>query len=443
MRTYLVWIVCLGVTTASMVGFTGRAAAQAWLGDRERTQGRGLRVGNLEVHPGVGAEVGYDSNLFYSDTGATGAAMLRITPHLSLSTLSEERTSEDAGDDAEGSELPPAINFKGTLSGSIYHYFTDRSRDNVSGELNLRLTINPERPFSVTIHEEFGRQIRPFTENPTSGALNFARDRNNAGIALSFGTRGSVFRTRLAYSFAADFFESDVFSFANNFTHSMEIGSTWKFLPQTAFMSDARVDYQTYPDASMDDVSALSDSWRVRARVGMNGALTMNVSALALIGYSAGFYDASDEFDSVVGTLELRWKPAETFTLSLGYDREYFASQVGNFNRRDRVYSAARLQVAGAFQLGLDASLGFYDFGTPTTPTGELLGNMAEREDLRLTTSLFAEYRATDWLGFNGTLTYVGDFTDFEYSVNTSMGPVLDPAEYQKFEAWFGVRVFL
>ena len=67
----------------ALVGVAGAASAQTtapagasggssssgggWLADRDSTQGPGFRVGDLELHPGIGVEVGYDSNLYYSD----------------------------------------------------------------------------------------------------------------------------------------------------------------------------------------------------------------------------------------------------------------------------------------------------------------------------------------------------------------------------------------
>src|SRR5436190_14311003 len=40
------------------------ASAQGWLADRRYTEGTGIRAGDLELHPGIGGEIGYDSNWF-------------------------------------------------------------------------------------------------------------------------------------------------------------------------------------------------------------------------------------------------------------------------------------------------------------------------------------------------------------------------------------------
>lgn len=44
--------------------------------------------------------------------------------------------------------------------------------------------------------------------------------------------------------------------------------------------------------------------------------------------------------------------------------------------------------------------------------------------------------------GVNGTVRYTGNFTDFNYQIDTGGAPIIDPAGYNKFEAWLGVRVF-
>src|SRR5437762_411187 len=103
---WLLFLVPLLATVAP-----SRAWAQQWLADRRNAQGAGVRVGDFELHSGIGAEIGYDSNVFNSDgtTGATpitGAAILRVTPHLFFSTLSGERAAAGGGN-------PPAVAFSG------------------------------------------------------------------------------------------------------------------------------------------------------------------------------------------------------------------------------------------------------------------------------------------------------------------------------------------
>ena len=87
-------------------------------------------------------------------------------------------------------------------------------------------------------------------------------------------------------------------------------------------------------------------------------------------------------------------------------------------------------------------SLANLQYGTAVNAVGGLLGNVPQRHDIRLVGSLFSEYRLADWLGINGTLTYTGDFTDYSYALTNGVSAIVDPAKFNKFEAWLGLRAF-
>ena len=97
------------------------AAAQQWLTDRQYQEGPGAKVGDFELHPGIAAEGGYDSNYYLrtdktgagiSNGGVVGTPELRVTPSLSLQTLGTQRTEGKA--DVE----PAAVGFRAAISGT-------------------------------------------------------------------------------------------------------------------------------------------------------------------------------------------------------------------------------------------------------------------------------------------------------------------------------------
>lgn len=437
--------ICVGVFLSS-----NAAHAQGWLADRSRTEGPGIRLGDFELHPGIGVELGYDSNLYYTSDDADprlglrrDSAILRVTPHILFSTLSEQRRTEGEGQDTPESE-PPVVAFRGGVSGSYYEFFNDPNRRNFSIDAGLRLTILPERPFSIVVFDDFSRGIRPFTEN--TGTDTYARIRNRAGLDLVLSTVGNVLQVRAGYRFGLDFFEGESFRYASSFTHSVELQETFRFLPQTALVHDTQFDYRDYFEGGTR-ATLLVDSVRVRSRIGLNGALTPEISLLGMVGYAAGFFDSTvpgydQDYDSIVAQVELRWRVSDSVRLALGYDRDFTPSFIGNYYSQDRGYLNGQVLIGGAFLLGAEASIGYLDFGQIVGPTGAMIGSSTERTDVRVTASAFAEYRFTDWLGVNGTLAYTGSFTDFQYSVSLAGVPIPDPAAYNKFEAWLGVRVF-
>ncbi len=426
---------------------SAQGAGAGWLADRSRTEGPGFRLGDFELHPGVGVEIGYDSNLFYSDN-PVGAAILRVTPHINISTLGAERRGEDENADSAGT--PPVVNFRGGLSASYIAIFNDDTRDNFSLDADLRLTINPERPFSFTIYERLGRSIRPFTESarrPDGEPVNFARIRNEAGATFNFGTDGGIFGGQLGYAFLIDLFEGETFDYANNLTHRVSAGAQWKFLPNTALVYDFQMNIGQFINTGEVSAVARPDSYRLRSRVGINGAISETWSASAFIGYAAGFYDAPvpvDEYETFVAAAEARWKVSPTASLALGYDRDFFQSFAGVFGRRDRGYINGRVLIAGALFLGLEAGVGNIDFGPQVDETGAPIGvgGTSERSDILVNASIFGEYRFTDWLALSANVGYTGNFTDFQYSRDIDGAIVPDPADFQKFEAWLGVRAF-
>ncbi len=167
-----------------------------------------------------------------------------------------------------------------------------------------------------------------------------------------------------------------------------------------------------------------------------------------MVGYAAGFFFNSpllpagyrQEFDSIVAMAEARWRISPDVRLSLGYDRDFYASFIGNYYSRDRGYISFQALVAGAFLIGIDGDVGYLDYGLVVGPTGMPIGDRPNREDIRVTGRLFAEYRFTEWLGLNGNLQYTGNFTDFQYL--PTGGRPIDPASYNVFEATLGLRVF-
>lgn len=434
------------------------ARAQAWLEDRARTEGPGFRVGDFELHPGLGVELGYDSNLYYSDDDdpvfpRVDTAILRATAHLLFSTRGPQRRQEGEAGGGEGNQQnagQPAVTFRGGLSGSFYHFFADSNRTNMEADASLALGILPGRPFSINLFEEFSRTIRPFTENSSIFA-SFGRIQNTAGIDLNFATTGEVLKITPGYRFGLDFFESSLFQYGNNFRHTITLSETFRFLPQTAVVHDTAIVYQDYWTFDPGAPTLVNDALMLRTRVGLNGAFTSNFSVLALVGYGAGFFDTPSpatydmDYESIVAQLEARWQITPQMRLVFGYDRDFQPSFVGNFYRRDRGYANFQTVIDRVFLVGLAAEVGGYEFGAIVQPDAMTpVGSSLTRSDIRIIGELFAEYRFTDWLGVNGTLRYSGAFTDFRYRVpiDPSMPPVLDPAGFSKFEAWLGVRVF-
>jgi hypothetical protein len=414
----------------------------------QASTGPGFRVGDFELHPGIGAEIGWDSNLFYTEDNGrrVDSAILRITPSFSFSTLTAPRRTEGEARDSATS-TPPVVAFRGGVSAAYYEFFADSNRRNVELAGNLRLTILPERPFNVTIYEDFQRSVRPFTEN--GGGVSPARIGNQAGVDFVAQTDGGVVSFRLGYNFGLDFFEDARFQFGNSMAHRVTLQETFRFLPNTAIVHDTTFEYQDYfTDRSTASPVQLNDSARLRSRIGLNGALSENVSLMAMVGYAAGFFGRStaipgyqQDYDSIVAQAEVRWQIVEGTRLSIGYDRDFFPSFLGNYYSRDRGLVNFQATI-GSFALTVSADVGFMDFGAIVGPTGGIIdASNGDRTDVRVGASLGGEYRFTDWLALYASARYQGAFTGYQYNAALT-GGFIDPAGFNKFEVFGGVRVF-
>src|SRR6266542_3469436 len=112
-------------------GYSSVASAQdqpMWLKDRRYGEGIGIRTGDLELHPGLAGEFGYDSNYFLrSDKDVfkpVDTLRLRITPSFSLATISPQRREAEGG-----TPEPPKVTFRAGVAASYNEFIATKSQN--------------------------------------------------------------------------------------------------------------------------------------------------------------------------------------------------------------------------------------------------------------------------------------------------------------------------
>ncbi|MEM7677652.1 MAG: hypothetical protein AAF449_16775, partial [Myxococcota bacterium] len=367
-------------------------SAQGWLADRSRAQGPGFRVGNLEIHPGIGVEAGYDSNLFYEDSDTDSSFLLRVTGHVLLSTLGQQREQEG---DSDG-DTAPKLRFNAGAAASYFYFSNNRAGDNISVDGFFDLTFNPEGLFVFRLYDNLGRSIRPFADAPPEGeAPRYGRVSNQAGADLTLQSDGRTLSATLGYRFDLDFFEDEQFDQLNSFGHLVSLAFNWRFFPNTALVTRTEAAFQNYYNESPSEPGSLVvDNRRVNQWVGINGAVTEKIGFTAMVGYTAGFFDsdATDDFDNVLAHLELQYRPRRSLNFALGYRRGFRSSFIGNFVKSDRIYLTSQLTLGGSFLVGANVAVSFDESGLALAPDGDALGTQQRRSDTRLFGSLFMEY---------------------------------------------------
>src|SRR5690606_11810828 len=269
-------------------------AQQAWLGDRRIGEGIGIRVGDLELHPGIAAEGGYDSNYFQradDEAPVIAAWRLRITPSLSLSTLGPQRLGANPG-------APPALRFRATAFAAYNELFaanpdfsddvSDQRHVDLGGSLDL--DIAPERPLGADLYASYIRIGEP-SNLPTE---DFAFDRGTVrgGAGITFRPGGGLFEWRFGYEARYNYFEAQAYRDLDNLQHSFNTRGRWRFLPRTALVYDGAYTLIRY---TQRDVVRPENGELLRSRVGLSGLITNRFAFLGMIGWVASFYDAVPE----------------------------------------------------------------------------------------------------------------------------------------------------
>jgi len=459
---------------AAILGWSSTASAQGWLADRRFAEGPGIRTGDLELHPGIGGEVGYDSNWFLRShkeganivNGAPAlppaeAAVFRLTPSFYISTLGRQRTDVTGMTRAQ----PRTIAFRGGVSATGRAFLGDsdvRRQTNVSVASDARLDINQGHPVGLGVWAGYNRLIQPqVLADPN---LSFNRSDLRAGAEVIGIPGGGTLDIRGGYQINAALFEQSNGVPYSNITHEIIVKNRWRFRPRTALFSDTSLRFINYPNADRA-LNYLNDSTPLRTRFGLTGLLTERFGALVAAGYGATFFKnpqavSSPQYDSINAQVEGTFylgqgggteEPGQATlllsTVSLGFLRDFQNSLLGNFYNTNRVYGRLEYWFGGKTVIRLDAfgeqlnypPVFYNQGGVPVQQVGEF-------SNFRVGGGLFAEYRFTSSFGINTTIDYIQQISDTQLPAGNVV-PGGAPAgvfdlNYRRFQAFAGARYF-
>lgn len=426
------------------------AQAQLWLRDARTARGPGIRTGGVALHPGIGAEIGYDSNYFNRSTKLGPAypvvdtVRLRITPSFYVAT---DRARATTG-------LPP-VTF--SVGGAFIYseFLTNTERLGRSREYgavaDLLVSFLPGRPIGVNVFDNFTRTAQPSLEPDVTVGLN--RIDNRGGGEVVYTKPGGLFDWRVGYAFGITRFESGTAQALDSTRHEIYTRGRYRFLPRTALIYDGNVTFFRYEN----ETAGLSSSTPVRTRIGLNGLLTDRVGVQALVGWASSFYDnagtGTRDFDSVIGQVEGRYfftgsaEAAETTGIpfssaAIGFVRNFSNSYIGNFVESNRFYANVQAVIQQRFFLSLTGGVAALRYGDVLGRTnGALL--RPSFSSVRADASAMAEYRLTEWLAVNTSFQYLGEFNDANIPVSTT-----DPTQgsfsiaFSRYQIMGGLRAF-
>lgn len=415
-----------------------------------------MRAGDLELHPAIGADFGYDSNyLLRADTTnepVIDIFALRVTPSLTVSTIGSARRESEGGGSAA-----PKVSFQASLAANYVHFIpTAKEGSNLpdpplGATGALRLAILPQNPFSVDLLADFARTIQPST-NPD---LNFDRFSARFGGGVTWTPGQGMFDWRLGYEYSLTAFEDDQTVTGggsaqdlSNHSHQINTRGRWRFLPRTSLLYDATATFIRYNR----DIPGQLNSDPIRARLGINGLVTSSFSLLAMIGWGSSFYQGLNpqQYDGPIAQVELKWfitgnpegggggsAATNVSTLAVGYVRDFANSYLGDYLLVNRGYGSLSYFLGSRFVLSLSggvSAITYPDIYPRSDPA------RTGRPDSGFTTpwvdaTLFGEYRPSNAVGINGTLSYS--------SAGEHVVLGIDELKWTRYQAFIGVRLFL
>ncbi len=456
------WASVVAVASA-ILGASGTASAQEWLKDRAYSEGAGIRFGDFEFHPGIGIQGGYDSNYFlrtdnsgFVNSGVQGTPVMLVTPSIALATLGPQRT-EGA---QTGSDLGLPVAFRTTLSGTYREFFGQLTPEQRNGSVDASaaLQILPGRPWGGAVSVTYDRVIQPSTYGDPD--LAFTRDVLAGSAEISAQPGSGTLDWHLGGSVSGTLFEDTGGLGYDNLGFAVFTRGRWKFRPKTALVYDGTLGFQSYtsPGSGEGQVTALHSSDPVRTRIGINGLITPRLSLLALVGYGGSFFSPGSskdvsQYDSIIGNAELKiylTAPPEAgpgavslsqSSLAFGYTRDFATSYLSDYYGLDRGYLKFSYFFGGRALLSLEGGGAAIEYPTLFLATS----THSAFTDARVDGTLFGEYRFTNYFGLNVTAKYTTNLSNAVLDLTPAGGGAAQnySMQWQRFEAYLGVRLFL
>lgn len=416
------------------------AHAQLWLSDPRFSEGIGVKVGELELHPGLGAEFGYDSNYFQraDSEDPIDVLRLRVTPSLSLSSFGSRARAEGG--------RPPRLVLNATAFASYNQIFDagdsseDVNRNDVTLGVGASANIAPQSPIGVDLRGDVQRVGEP-SNSPDE---DFAWDRwaFRVGGGVTWRPGGGLFEWRGGYELVFNYFEQDNFRNYDNLQHRFSLKGRWRFLPRMALIYDG-----SYTLVRYTETPSPPEGEMVRSRIGINGLVTYRLALSGTIGWMSSFYDGVPQNeDTITATAEAKYflmappgvdsESASTglSTITAGYSRDMTNSYTNTFYTRDRGYAGITYLLGGVLVLSLEGGFSHYTF-----PEGTTFDAFSQN---RIDARLFAEYRFTNTIGLNGSLRYDSNMSD-DLRFRDDPDTPTEDLDFERWQAYIGLRWFM
>lgn len=333
------------------------------------------------LHLGVGAEAGYDSNVFYDNT-PIGSGLIRVLPYAELANAT--RTGPASRELVF--DLRAGLQYRHYLSNDPSVKVYDNAWMPTAG-LSLaigggQLGFGLANSFARIEDAPYGLQAcgAPGAQG-CSGPI--IRDNNQASVEGRWSPGGGRLTAVLRYTNMVDIFEDTngangmaaSYSYANTDTNMLMLDVAWKWLPKTAVFVNVQQGYVFYLNEAQAQAVGKVSSYPLYATAGLRGLLTDRTAATLTVGYANGFYSSGSPSTSGVagnlyGDVAVTVRPTQLSRFVLGYRHGFVNAVIATYSNNDAVYASYVHQIAGRLALDLSGRYTHASYqGTFVDPT--------------------------------------------------------------------------
>jgi hypothetical protein len=338
-------------------------------------QNTGIQISEgVLLHAGVGAEFGYDTNVFYAHTNEVGSSIIRVMPFAEITNAT--RTGP----------VSQQLSFDARAGLQYRHYgnsdVSSTYKDSWNPNAGLTLGLGGAQ-FGFGIADVFARIEDPPYANPANsvngvptGAPPIQRTNNQASIEGRWAPGGGRLATTLRFTNMVNIYDNNgqgTYSYANAMTNTLMLDVAWKWLPKTAVFLNVSQSFVNYLNEAQANLNNIHNSYPLYVTTGLRGLLTEKTSAVLTVGYVNGFYSNGTSTGGFLGStyLDLAFT-ARLTQLSravVGFRHDFVNAVISNFAYQETAYASYVQQIAGRLALDLSGRYAYYSYqGTPGDP---------------------------------------------------------------------------
>jgi hypothetical protein len=378
------------------------------------------------LHVGAGAEAGYDSNVFYSNStdpgGVLGSGILRFTAFGELTNT------------PRGGAKSTEFSYDARV-GLTYRRYTSTNpaitpyRDAFMPTAGLSLGGNSGQ-WTFGFTDNFVRLEDPPYAGAAIGSSPISRDDNLASVQAQFAPGGGRITGTLRYNNILDHFESGSgFEYADSLQHQLVLDLSWKWLPKTAVFFQASQSYITYLSS---DTKGKTKSYPLRIFIGLRGLITQKLSAVVSLGYVNAFYASGATntgiFGSTYAEASATYMPTQLSRVTVGFREDVVDSVIASFYYDTSAYASYVQQFAGRFAFDLSGRLSHQNY------EALLFDPTHHRSDNIASAGATLDYFIRNWVYAGVGYSFLGDFSD--YHLPTIMGGPGSSVGYVKHQVF-------